>query len=399
MAKGYEDTACYVYNAFTALNEVGSDPRRAADGFGLAPFHAFCRARASRWPGTMNCTSTHDTKRSEDVRARLVALADVAAEWEQSVKRWSHMNRPSRVEVAGRAVPDTSEESLIYQTLAGAWPFDERELPEFQRRVGEYLRKALREAKRRTSWIDPHPAHEDAVLGFVETLFSSSPGNRFLRDFQRFQKKLAFYGAINSLSQTLLKLTAPGVPDLYQGTELWDLSLADPDNRRPVDFVVRRRMLAELAELAEASPGRLPGELLSNWPDGRIKLYLTWRALQLRRDKAALFRRGDYAPLEALGPRRESVCAFARRHRKEWVLAAVPRMVAQLVRPERFPLGKEVWGVGALQLPEGAPSRWVDVLSGATLESAQVEGAQALRLHNVFEHFPVALLRPAEEPS
>jgi (1->4)-alpha-D-glucan 1-alpha-D-glucosylmutase len=398
MAKGYEDTACYVYNSFTALNEVGSDPRRDPQGFGLAPFHAFCLSRASRWPGTLNATSTHDTKRSEDVRARLAALADLAAEWEQSVKRWSHMNRPSRVEVAGRAVPDAEEESLIYQTLVGAWPLDEAELPAFQQRLAVYLRKALREAKRRTSWIAPHAAHEDAVLGFVETLFSSSQGNRFLRDFHRFQRKLAFYGALNSLSQTLLKLAAPGVPDLYQGTELWDLSLADPDNRRPVDFARRERLLDQVERLANHAPARFAGELLSNWSDGRIKLYLTWRALELRRQKPALFQRGDYTPLEAVGPRRDSVCAFARRHRKDWILAAVPRLVAQLVRPERFPLGKEVWGVGSVQLPDAAPSRWVDVLSGASLEAAPVEGAQALRLHQLFEHFPLALLRPAEEP-
>jgi len=397
MAKGYEDTACYAYNAFTALNDVGSDPRRDPAGFGLAPFHAFCRARASRWPGTLNATSTHDTKRSEDVRMRLAALSDLSAEWEQSVKRWSHMNRPQRVEVAGRAVPDAVEEALIYQTLVGAWPLDEGELPEFQRRIADYLRKALREAKRRTSWISPHPAHEDAVLGFVDSLFSSSHGNRFLRDFHRFQKKLAFYGALNSLSQTLLKLTAPGVPDLYQGSELWDLSLADPDNRRPVDFARREQLLDQIEQLAEQSPGRLAGELLSNWTDGRIKLFLIWRALELRRQKPALFKRGDYTPLEAVGPRRESVCAFARRFREDWALVVAPRLAAQLVRPERFPLGKEVWGVGSLQLPEKAPSRWVDVLSGSTIEASLVEGAPGLRLHQLFEHFPLALLRPAED--
>jgi (1->4)-alpha-D-glucan 1-alpha-D-glucosylmutase len=392
MAKGYEDTACYVHASLLALNEVGSDPERDRAVLGVEAFHAFNARRAARWPSSLSATATHDTKRGEDVRARIAALSELAAEWEQSVKRWSHMNRSLRTEVEGRTIPDGPEEVLLYQTLVGAWPLDARALPGLGERILAHLRKALREAKRHSGWIDPDPHYEAAFLGFAEKLLEPGVGNRFLRDFQRIQQKVAFYGALNGLGQTLLKLAAPGVPDVYQGTELWDESLVDPDNRRPVDLAARLRILEELEDAFEDSPSALLARLLSSWGDGRVKQFLLWRGLQLRRRRSQLFARGDYVPLEITGPRQDNVCAFARRRRKEWCVAAAPRLNAQLVRPGRFPLGKEVWGIGAIALPEGAPERWVDELTGETLETAASERGRALRLFRVFHRFPVALL-------
>jgi len=399
VAKGYEDTACYVHASLLALNEVGSDPERDKQSLGVEPFHDFNARRGSRWPLSLSATATHDTKRGEDVRARIAALSELAAEWEQSVKRWSHMNRPRRTEVDGRTIPDGAEEVFLYQTLVGAWPQDAGSVPALRERILEYLRKALREAKRHSDWIDPNPAYEEALLLFAEKLLEPTVGNRFLRDFQRIQRKVAFYGALNSLSQTLLKLTVPGIPDVYQGTELWDESLVDPDNRRPVDFDQRLRALEELHTAFEASPGPLVSRLLASWEDGRIKQFVLWRGLQLRRRRARLFARGDYLPLEITGPRQSNVCAFARKHRKDWCVIAVPRLTAQLVRPDRFPLGKEVWGIGAIALPEGAPGRWLDDLTGETIEAFASERGPVLRLFRVFQRCPVAMLVAQDGPS
>jgi (1->4)-alpha-D-glucan 1-alpha-D-glucosylmutase len=392
MAKGYEDTACYVHASLLALNEVGSDPERDKGCLGVDPFHTFNARRGASWPLSLNATATHDTKRGEDVRARIAALSELAAEWEQSVKRWSHMNRPRRLEVDGRTIPDGAEEVFLYQTLVGAWPLDAGSVPALKERILAYLRKALREAKRHSDWIDPNPEYEAALLAFAERLLEPTVGNRFLRDFQRIQRKVAFYGALNGLSQTLLKLTAPGIPDVYQGTELWDESLVDPDNRRPVDFDARLRVLEELHTTFEASPVPLASQLLAGWENGRIKQFVLWRGLQLRRRRPQLFARGEYVPLEITGPRQSNVCAFARRFRKEWCVTAVPRLTAQLVRPDRFPMGKEVWGIGAVALPEGAPVRWMDELTGEPIETATSERGPMLRLFRVFQRFPVALL-------
>jgi (1->4)-alpha-D-glucan 1-alpha-D-glucosylmutase len=393
MAKGFEDTACYVHNSALGLNEVGADPERSPDGFGLEPFHDLMARRGARWPGALNATATHHTKRGEDARARLAALAGVAGEWEQSVKRWNHMNQTRQVTVHGRKVPEPCEEELIYQALIGSWPLRDDELADFEQRAVAYVCKAAREAKRNTDWIEPDEDYESGLARFVRALLEPSAGNRFLRDFGRFRDKIAFYGAINSLSQTLLKVTVPGVPDVYQGCELWDLSFVDPDNRRSVDFTIRRELLRQLAEDYESDPSRLTGTLQTQWRDGRIKLYVLWRGLQLRQTLKSLFRHGAYEPLEVSGPRRHHVCTFARRYRQDWVITAVPRLVAKLTRPNQFPLGKEVWGAGAVALPDSAPELWLDELTGEKLETTATERGRVLRLHRLFARFPVVLLR------
>jgi len=405
MAKGFEDTACYRETSLLSLNEVGSDAQRRVSLLGVEAFHGFNRERGRAWPQTLNTTSTHDTKRSEDVRARLNVLSELAAEWTQRVARWSRWNRGKKTAAGGRQVPDKAEESLLYQTLAGAWPLEEREVPRFGERVAGYLVKAAREAKVNSRWADPRAEHESALAAFVQAILKASASNKFLQDFLRFQPQVAYWGAVNSLAQVVLKAAAPGVPDFYQGTELWDFSLVDPDNRRPVDYPRRERLLKELGR-EKVSP-RLAQRLWERWRDGRVKLYVTWRALRLRREHAQLFLQGDYVPLRAEGRWKRQVCAFARRHpwassrrlcsgsstgsplrsdRRQWVVAAAPRLVSRLSGGGEALLGK-VWGGTALRLPRGAPERWENVLTGERLTAKG-----CLRACELFAHLPVALL-------
>jgi len=391
MAKGFEDTALYAYNRLVSLNEVGGEP--ASEGLSLDAFHQRLRERRERWPATLNATATHDTKRGEDVRARLSVLSELPAEWRACVGRWSRWNRKKKRRVNGKPVPDANEEYLLYQTLLGAWPLEAKEVAGLRERLQTYMVKAAREAKVHTRWRQVNAAHEKALEEFVAAILKPSGKNNSLRDFWRFQKTIAFYGALNGLAQVLLKTAAPGVPDFYQGAELWDFRLVDPDNRRPVDFQRRVRLLEELQkeEADKGAPALVP-ELLEGWEDGRLKLYLSWKALHFRRAHPELFLQGDYLPLYAAGRNRESVCAFARRRGNEWALLAAPRLVTRLVAVGEFPLGKKVWGGGVLPLPRGAPARWRNVLTGETVAAVFLRGKKSLPLARVFERFPVALL-------
>ncbi len=391
MAKGVEDTALYAYSPFAAMNEVGGNPTSA----GVVPrvFHQRMAAVRDRWPHTLNATSTHDTKRSEDVRARIDVLSELHEEWEKRLLRWSHWNEDRKGMVGGHPSPDPNEEILLYQTLLGAWPLGAENLPAFGERIRDYMIKAAREAKARTRWTRPHPAHENALREFVGSLLEETRGNRFLEDFLPFQRKVAHYGALNSLGQVLLKIAAPGVPDFYQGSELWDLSLVDPDNRRPVDFGRRAGVLNELVTRENEALLPLVRDLVARWEDGRIKLYLTYKALSFRRARPDLFRDGSYLPVKASGGTSEHVLSFARRHRDVWAAVAVPRLVTKLVPPGEFPLGQKVWGAKTgLVLPEGSPGTWRNVLTGESLHAVTGAGRTRLLLHAVFNEFPVALL-------
>ena len=389
MAKGLEDTAAYVYNPLLSLNEVGGCRQAVTP----AAFHTFCRERLRRWPATMNATSTHDTKRSEDVRARLNVLTEIPQLWHQKLQTWRAWHAPRKGIRNGAPVPDANEEIFIYQTLLGAWPLDPAEVPEFQERLRSYLIKALREAKVHSRWIEPRQDYEKAVLAFVDDILNETPGNVFLPDFLEFQEQLAYFGALNSLSQVLLKITAPGVPDIYQGTELWDFSLVDPDNRRPVDFSRRQRMLQELQAREAAGDPALPGELLAAWRDGRVKLFLTYKALLIRQSSRELFAAGDYLPLEVAGPAREHVVAFARHRKDQWVIVAAGRFFARLTTPAHPPVGEAVWQQTRLLLPAAAPGNWREELGGRLIAG----GTEGLPLAAVFAQLPVALLRPVGE--
>ena len=392
MAKGLEDTALYLHNRLISLNEVGRGSKEPDPSAGVERFHQHNRRALQRWPYTLNATSTHDTKRSEDVRARLNVLSELPPVWARCLRRWARMNEDKKNLVNGRLVPDPNEEGLLYQTLLGAWPLEAEEMPEFRRRVQAYMIKAAREAKDHTSWLDPDEAYEKALAGFVDACLDNSRPNEFLDDFLPFQGRIAYYGALNSLAQALLKITSPGVPDFYQGTELWDFSLVDPDNRRPVDFPKRAQVLSELKRLKGGDPAQLVRELLARWSDGRIKMYFISRALDFRRAHTSLFESGDYDLLSASGERKEHVLAFSRRDGNTWALVAVPRLVAGLSAPSRPPLGRRVWKDGVLDLPLGAPGRWVNVFTEESLRSFGGPKSRAMRLCDVFRGFPVALL-------
>ncbi len=331
MAKGLEDTAFYVYNRLVSLNEVGGMPDRF--GTPLETFHGQNMERVKNWPHALITTSTHDTKRSEDVRMRINVLSEMPVEWAEHLKKWAKLNKKKKISIESVPAPDLNEEYLLYQTLVGVWPVvmpAGRFYGDLIGRIKEYMVKALREAKLNTSWTNQNKAYEDAVIAFIETVLRPSAENPFLNDFLPFQRSVSHYAMFYSLSQALLKTTCPGVPDFYQGRELWDFSLVDPDNRRPVDYDKREHMLSGLKELAARKSGtELCRELTVSKDDGRIMLYLIWKALNFRRANRRLFLEGGYAMLEAAGARGRSVCAFERKIERESAFIIVPRLLAR----------------------------------------------------------------------
>ncbi len=402
-AKGVEDTTFYLYNRLTSLNEVGGAPERF--GISLEAFHGQNIDRCKTRPLAMLSTSTHDTKRSEDVRARINVLSEMPELWRDALSRWSRQNRRIKIVVDGRPRPSRNEEYLLYQTMVGIWPLsgleDAAEYDLFRIRLKEYMLKAMREAKVHTSWINPNQHHEDATLYFIEMILKDSPENEFLQDFNIFQKLTSACGIFNSLSQVLLKITSPGIPDIYQGNEMWDFSLVDPDNRRPVNFDQRIAALDELAR-SESEKGILTTAqgLLKGRLDGRIKLYLTWKALSARRNLRELFEQGRYLPLEVLGTRSEHVCAFERSTNSNSVLVIAPRFFSSLIdSPDGLPLGKEVWKDTRIMQPfEPASSSYTNLLTGEKLH-LEKEGDDTLflPLYGILKSFPVALLERIEE--
>ncbi len=387
-AKGFEDTVLYIYNPLISMNEVGG----AFQPVPVRDLHQFNLQRLANCPNTLNASSTHDTKRSEDVRARLNVLSEISGEWQACLQRWGAQNHDRKIEVSGLLVPDPNQEVFLYQTMLGAWPLDPQEVPAFKERLKGYMIKAAREAMVHSRWISPQVEHENALAAFVDAILGEHGNQEFLEDFRQLQSQLAYYGGLNSLSQVLLKITAPGVPDFYQGTELWDFSLVDPDNRRPVDFAKRVRLLKELKEQEKQGRAALAADLLSHWQDGGLKLYLSYRALNFRRTHAELFRQGDYLPLSVQGDRQRQVLAWARRLGNDWALAVAARFFTSLVRPGQPPIGPEVWGHSLLLLPPGAPGRWVDVITGTACKSTGAAAAPRLPLREIFRHLPVALL-------
>jgi len=350
MAKGVEDTTFYQYNRLVSLNEVGGDPGRF--GTSVADFHAANARMARDWPATLLATSTHDTKRSEDVRARISLLSEIPAEWAAAVARWAEINECHKAD----GMPDRNAEYLLYQVLVGAHPLDTE-------RAVAFMAKASREAKEHTSWVDPDPAYDDALAAFVSSALADAG---FRDDLAAFVAPLVTAGRVTSLAQALLKLTSPGVPDVYQGTELWDLSLVDPDNRRPVDYAGRRRLLDQVRSATVA-------DVAANADDGATKLWLTHRALDARRRCPTAFGAGaGYRPLEPAGERAANLVAYVRGEDEVAVLA--PRLVLGL---------RDGWGDTILDLPAGA---WTDAFTGATIDGGAFGVADALAT------FPVALL-------
>src|SRR5213596_1150794 len=345
MAKGLEDTVFYIYNRLTALNEVGGEPQQF--GLSIEAFHERNLDRQRNWPAALLGTSTHVTKRSEDVRARIVAISEVPDLWPRWLQRWQVANRRWKQTINDFEAPDANEEYLLYQTLLGTWPVQANGEPEatpsldYIERIQGYMAKALHEAKINTSWIQPNEDWDAAMRDFVAKILDPSPRNKFIPAFLPVAKEIARLGAINSLTQTLLKLTSPGVPDIYQGNEIWDYSLVDPDNRRPVDYQLRQRMLDGLATAR-------PDELMPTWPDGRIKMFLTQRLLRFRRQHADLFQRGEYLPVRASGTFAECCVSFTRQLGHNWIVVVASRLSSRVGFP---PIG-EAWKDTAIEFPE-----------------------------------------------
>jgi (1->4)-alpha-D-glucan 1-alpha-D-glucosylmutase len=370
-AKGVEDTAFYVYNRLVSLNEVGGDPGR----FGTSPeaLHAYLGDRQENWSLALSPLSTHDTKRSEDVRARINVLSEIPDEWRQRVQQWRQLSAPHLADINGCPAPDANDEYLLYQTLIGAWVGHDD--ANFVQRIKAYMTKAMREAKVHTSWTNPADDYEAAMHRFIDAILSSRV---FLDDFRPFQQRVSRIGVINSLAQTLLRLTAPGVPDTYQGTELFDFSLVDPDNRRAVDYELRQRLLASTAK-----------DVIDAVGDDAIKMRMIALVLDCRRDRPGLFSDGAYVPISVDGERRANVFAFARRLGDELAIVAVPRLVAQFTPSGGLPLA-DVWGDTRLLLPPAiqalAPTLR-DRFTGQPFDA----GARVSSLFGKFGKFPVSL--------
>jgi (1->4)-alpha-D-glucan 1-alpha-D-glucosylmutase len=352
-------------------------------------FMHFVTDRRKQWPNSMNATTTHDTKRSEDVRARINVLSEIPGQWKEHLERWEKLNAKHKTEVNGQPVPDRNEEIFLYQTLLGMWPSDGQERDPLVDRLQAYTIKATREAMVHTRWTLPNTTHENALKKFAASILKTSPTNPFLRDFIPFQERIAYAGMVNALSQTLLKIISPGIPDFYQGSELWDLRLVDPDNRQPVDFVRRSSMLEALK--AQSEPGApFAVQLAESWQDGRVKLYAIWKALNFRRRHSELFSKGDFLQLEASGPMAEHVLAIQRRHKREWVLFVAPRWLARVQETDSGHDADRVWSETSIRLPDGAPQAWENIITGEN--SSNVGAQRSLGVAELFLHFPIALL-------
>ncbi len=386
MAKGLEDTAFYRDFPLSSLNEVGGEPERF--GVSVTEFHERCSEQARLWPASMISTSTHDTKRGEDVRARINVLSEMPREWERAIFRWRRLNSRRKHQVEGHHVPTGRNEYLFYQTLLGIWPLtEEPDTKELTDRMIAYMIKATREAKVLTSWVKVNEEYEAALSQFITEALDPVKSSKFLNDFKDMARLVALRGANNSLSQVLMKLTAPGVPDFYQGTELWRFDLVDPDNRRPVDYALRSRLLEEIISRQD-DPTYL-ADLMSGWKDGRIKMMVTHKGLAFRRAYQYLYQSGVYVPLFAEGQAAGNVLAYAQtKEDQPWAITVVPRLLAEQNFPEDRLIDETFWGDTTLRLPDNAPTRWHNIFTGESFESNDLK----IPIKNHLGAFPVALL-------
>ncbi|MHB8541169.1 MAG: malto-oligosyltrehalose synthase [Candidatus Acidiferrales bacterium] len=400
MAKGLEDTALFAHHCLISVNEVGNNPFHGDIQFGPRAFHDLNRRSLRNHPHTLNSTSTHDTKWSEDARARINVLSEMPDVWQRCLTRWSRWNKSKKTILGDHAVPTPNEEVILYQAMLGIWPVGcskNVNRGELVRRVEEFFVKAAKEAKTHTSWIAPNEPHEAALRKFVRAILDDSADKRFLDDFEALHGKLAFYGALNSCSQLILKMTSPGVPDFYQGNEIWNFCLTDPDNRRPVDFQRRTRMLEALKSRGSDASPQLCQHLLNHWQDGCLKLYVTMRILQFRRAHQELFLNGDYLALKPQGANRESIIAFSRHSQGNWIVVVAPRLLSRIVSPGALPMGRESWGSTALVLPHSFPKAWFNIFTGKAIAPVWEKSRSVLPVAEMFADLPLAVL--THEPS
>lgn len=377
-AKGVEDTTFYLFNRLISHNEVGDSP--AIFGISLEEFHERMIERQLVASGALNATATHDTKRGEDMRLRINVISELPDEWEQNVRQWRELNKPFKKK--RREIPDANDEYFIYQTLCGAYPMEGSVDETFVERIKNYMMKVVREGKRNSNWGSPDQIYEFGVFDFIKQILDEK--NPFLKAALPFIRKITRYGMVYSLTQTLLKATAPGVPDVYQGCELWDLSLVDPDNRRPVDYDLRWNMLQDIRNSGDSIS--LIKAMKGDWASGKIKLFTLYKALQERKDFPGLFKHGAYAPAQIEGDRKRHAIGFFRNYNEQWSLTVVPRRLASIMPPEEMP-SSPLWRNTHVRLPSKAPKVWRNVFTGETFGFDDL-----MYFKDIFAHFPVALL-------
>ncbi|MGH7580611.1 MAG: malto-oligosyltrehalose synthase [Gemmatimonadales bacterium] len=393
-AKGVEDTAFYAYAPLLSRNEVGGGPEVPL-GEAVADFHAGNTVAAASWPGGLLAVTTHDTKRTADVRSRLDTLSEVPEEWAGRLRRWRDLDLPLKQSVRGRRVPDPATVAHLLQAMVGIWPLTPMgvgDMGVLRDRLEEYMVKAVREAKVRTSWTDPDEDFERALRDNIAALLDANRSPRFLDDLEQFVARIARAGLWNAAARTLLHLASPGVPDLYQGDELWTFALVDPDNRRPVDFALRQGLLEEIERGTAGDAGsreRFLRELVAAPEDGRLKLHMIRAALAARRARPAAFRSRAYAALQASGPSAGRVIAFGRGEAGDRLVAVVPRFLTGQAVRGALPTDGALWDGTALSMPADWPSRWTCALSGQAVTSDPSAG---LRVADLFGILPVALL-------
>jgi len=391
MGKGLEDTAFYRYFPLASLNEVGSDLINF--GISLETFHKKNLERSIQWPYTMLSTSTHDTKRSEDVRARINVLSEIPEEWSQALTRWSQANQQHKVLESDSHFPDTNAECLLYQTLVGTWsfyPMSDEEHGEYVGRIQIYMDKASKEAKVHTSWINPNKSYDQILKQFIEAILSNSSDNLFLTDFQLFQKKIAAAGMLNSIAQLIIKFTSPGVPDLYQGNELWDFSLVDPDNRRPIDFFKRKKALDEIVQKKIEFPDFFV-QSLKKPDEGKIKMFFTFQTLKARRDFPDLFSKGSYIQLQVMGDKQNHILSFARQLHEQIVIVITARFFTFLLNDDFSSI--PTWGNLFLEVPsELNVQNFCNVYTDECFEVEHQNEKKIINLGKVLQSIPFALL-------
>jgi (1->4)-alpha-D-glucan 1-alpha-D-glucosylmutase len=402
MAKGYEDTACYRYNRLISVNEVGGDPGHL--GYSVNAFHYFNQERLKKWPHSMLSLSTHDSKHSADVRARINVLSEIPRQWQEAVLRWRKLTKPPRSKTDRNAIIAWNDEYLFYQVLIGTWPLmpmDDAALKDYRERIRAYMIKAVREAKLYTSWIDPNEDYEQAVDAFVCRCLDTNTNPMFLRDFTEFEKRIRTPGLLNALAQTVLLLTSPGVPDIYQGCELWQFMLVDPDNRRRLDFNRHRLEMERLeAMLAEPDQDRLSllRSLLATIEDGRIKLFVVMQTLRFRLRHPLLFQSGDYLKINIQGKGADHLLAFARKDQYHFAIIVVPRLIAALYLDASGP-PDDFWRQTWLELPPAAPEEYRELFGQCRAAAVPAEDPSRLYLPPSFGLFPFALFSAALRPN
>lgn len=394
MAKGVEDTAFYRYNRLVSLSDVGGSPGKF--GVSVEEFHRANQERMANWPHSMLASSTHDSKRSEDVRARIDVLSEIPSIWRRKLSRWRDWNRSKKTSTEDFVAPSRDDEYLLYQTLVGTWPaedLNDQQWAEYIERIEQYMLKSAREAKEYTRWANRDSDYEQALSAFVRSILDRSDTSLFLEDLADFQRRISRVGALNSLSQTLLKLTCPGVPDIYQGNELFEFALVDPDNRRSVDYGRRRDLLKKLCG-ASASAQRDDFEKFAADPVSSCqKLYLTWKTLQVRNERKLLFEAGNYVPLRVTGDKAEHVVAFAREHEGKSVIIAVPRLSAALLGQEFASFGDEdIWGNTGIEITHAEAACFHNVFTGECSPVESIDQQRMLRISRIMRYFPVTLL-------